>query len=228
MQFKIRASAVGDIMAYPDKDKLPAGAITYAEQWYLEQKYGRRQIAVTDQMQKGILVEEQSITLLTDHTNILFRKNKENLSNEWVTGTPDLISQDEVVDIKTAWDFWSFHKAEGVFTKSGLLTNYGWQLMAYMWLTGKEKSRLSYCLINTPEEMLLHMEYSARWKFQGMDENPDYEKYCQELRKLHTFDDIPKEKRVRLWELNFDKERIEQLKSRVELVRKYLKNTYND
>jgi len=226
--FKIRCSAIGKIMAYPDKDKLPVGAITYADEWHLEQKYGRRQIFVTDQVQKGIMVEEQSITLLTDHTNVLYRKNKENLYNEWLTGTPDIVNDDFVVDIKSAWDFWSFHKAEGVFTKSGLLTDYGWQLMGYMMLTGKKKAMLAYCLVNTPTEMVMSMEYSARWKFQGLDENPDYDKYCEELRKLHTFDDMPKEERVRLWNLAYDEERIQQLKSRVELVRKYLKEVYND
>ena len=100
--------------------------------------------------------------------------------------------------------------------------------MGYMMLTGKKKAMLAYCLVNTPAEMVMSMEYSARWKFQGLDENPDYDKYCEELRKLHTFDDMPKEDRVRLWNLAYDEERIEQLKSRVELVREYLKNEYND
>jgi len=221
--FKIRASAAGQIMASPTANKIPIGALTYADTWHIEQKYGRRAQVVTDQMQKGIVVEEKSITLLTDVTDVLYQKNKENLSNEWATGTPDIVNNDLVVDIKSAWDFHSFFKAEGVETKTGLLTGYGWQLMVYMWLTGKKRATLAYCLVDTPEDIYLGLEYSARWKFQGLDENPEYDKYCAELRKLHHFDDMPKEDRVRTWSLDYDEEKIEQLKNRVELIREYLK-----
>ena len=62
--FKIRASEAGKIMASPKKNELPVGAQTYLREWYISEKYGRRMPVRTDQMDKGIRCEEQSISLL--------------------------------------------------------------------------------------------------------------------------------------------------------------------
>ena len=224
--FKIRASEAGKIMASPKKNELPVGAQTYLREWYISEKYGRRMPVRTDQMDKGIRCEEQSISLLqlVEENQILYKKNDKNLTNKWATGTPDLLTDEEVLDIKTAWTFDTFWKAEGVHTKSGMLTDYGWQLMVYMWLTGLKNARLVYTLINTPEDTLIGLESAARWKFQGMDDNPEYDVYCKQLRKMHIFDDIRIDDRVRIWDLEYSEEHIDQLKARVELLQEAAEN----
>ena len=50
----------------------------------------------TDQMDKGIRCEEQSISLLqlVEENQILYKKNDKNLTNKWATGTPDLLTDE--------------------------------------------------------------------------------------------------------------------------------------
>lgn len=224
--FKIRASEAGTIMASPKKKEIPTGALTYLRKWYIEEKYGRRAPVLSDQMQKGIRCEEESISLLQEFEGHKTRylKNETNLRNSWATGTPDLLTDSEVLDIKTAWTIDTFWNAEGVYTKSGMLTGYGWQLMVYMWLTGKKSARLVYTLVNTPMDIVIGLTSSARYKFVGMDENPEYDRYCTQIEKMHNFDDIPTAEKIRTWELEYSEEHIEQLKNRVELMQEAAKN----
>lgn len=228
--FKIRASAAGKIMTNPrsKSETLSQTCITFLEEWHFGFKYGRIQDIVTDPMIKGRLVEEASITLLQKYekNKILYRKNEDHLSNDWATGTPDLVSKDEVVDIKSAWDFWTFQKAQGPYTKGGNLTDYGWQLMVYMWLTGKKKARLAYCLVNTPDYLVEGECMRQKFKFPGIDidSNEDYLSLCDNIRANHFVDDIPEQDRVKTWEVEYDESKIEALKDRVEECRNYIES----
>ena len=222
---KIRASAFGRVAASIDKpEKLPVGAQSYLHELFLQNEYGRRSSVISDEMSKGIECEEDSLTLLTDVTRRLYLKNEKNFEDDFFTGTPDAFSEDEVVDVKTPFTLSTFHQpSDTVFTKSGLLTSYGWQLMVYMHLTGKKKARLVYCLVNTPEWILNGKLYSLTYKFIGGEQSPEYEEHESMIRMMHTFDDIEKEKRVKQFTLEYDENMIEAAKIRVEACRKYYK-----
>jgi hypothetical protein len=93
-----------------------------------------------------------------------------------------------------------------------------------MWLTGKQKSLLVYCLVNTPLDMVQDEIRRAHWNANLLEESLDL---IDEVQKRHNFDHIPDNRRVKVFEVERDDEVIEQIKERVELCREYYETLYN-
>jgi hypothetical protein len=68
------------------------------------------------QMQKGKMQEKDSIVLLSFVKNILYEKNDVQISNDYLTGEPDVFAGPEIMqatvveDTKTVWDYPTFLK----------------------------------------------------------------------------------------------------------------------
>jgi hypothetical protein len=165
------------------------------------------------------MVEEDSLTLFSRHQGgKLFVKNKDTLSNEFVQGTPDIVTKDEVIDIKSSWDAFTFKKAS-----MALNDMYYWQLQGYMWLTGKKSARLAYCLINTPS-VIVEGEKRKLYYQMGIidDSDTDVVNAFRELEANHAFDNIPMNERVIIWEIPFDQDAINRLQNRIEECRAWM------
>ena len=149
--FKIRCSAIGQIMANSrTKGQLSKTAQSYAQEWVKEQIYGRRKDISSKYMTKGNIVEDESIDFLAEAQDYGFLvKNEQHFENDFLTGTPDVITKDEVIDMKNSWDCFTFP----LFAKELPNKDYWWQLQGYMALTGLSKAKLVYTLMNTPEEL---------------------------------------------------------------------------
>lgn len=147
-QFKIRASAVSDIMASPKKPRLiSAGAETYCQKWLKEQLYGMRIDHSNKYTERGINLEDQSIELLSTYLDTPLKKNEEFFEGDYITGTPDLLTDDRVIDIKTSWSFETHPLFSEVIPSKG----YMYQIQAYMHLTGLKKGSVCYMLLDNPE-----------------------------------------------------------------------------
>ena len=151
-RFKIRASGAGKIMTNARKktEILGETAKTYAKDWLIEQIYGVRREFSSKYTDKGNGMEDAAIAFAIKVLGLPFTmKNEESFSNDYMTGTPDLILDNEVLDIKCSWEAYTFPILEDkIPTKE-----YADQLQVYMALTGKKKARLVYVLLNTPEEL---------------------------------------------------------------------------
>ncbi len=217
---KIRCSKIGNIMSLPKlkKDKemglLSEGAKTYVNEAIKEQLFGRKKEFSNKYTIKGIGQEDVAIDLfgrVTGDDSLV--KNEQHFSNEFCTGTPDLITEDSIIDIKSSWDLWTFPLFEDKI-KTKL---YWWQLQGYMWLCDKQKAKLAYCLVDTPEA-LIEKEFNFR-KF-GVDE-AEHNELLKTIVRDMTFGDIKEENRVKVFNIERDDEAIEQIKDRVEACRRY-------
>lgn len=214
---KVRASQIGKIIATPRKagEVLSETAKTYVQDLVLEEKYGIKKEFSSRYTDKGNAVEEAGIALVNDVLNYKFiYKNYEFYENEWITGTPDVNTDEVLLDVKCSWDATTFP----FFDTDVPNKDYFYQLQGYMWLTGKQESILAYCLINTPFEMVEDEVRRAHWKFHLIDENEELRK---EVEFKHIFDHIPENKRVKYWFIRRDESVIEKIKERVELCRIY-------
>jgi hypothetical protein len=194
----------------------------YLEERFIALRYGRSKDMVNRYVTKGLNVEEDSLTLYSRFKNKFFIKNVESFSNEFLTGTPDIIEDDEIIDIKSSWDLWTFTKS-----KRNINRLYYWQLQAYMALTGKKFARLVYCLIDTPD--ILFQDELRRLQFKmGVidDSSPDFQDAAAALYKEHHFDDIPIAERVFEWRIERDDKAIENLYNRVKQCREYFKSLF--
>lgn len=194
---KFRASSLGDIMTEP-KEKteiLSKGAKTFIEKLAKEFVYGYNEVISGKYMDKGIIVEDQSIELynevfFTDH-----KKNTERKTNDWITGECDIFTPSKIIDIKSSWSLATFPATSDAGKDKG----YEWQGRAYMMLWNVDQFEIAYCMVNTPDELI---------KFE--DES------------LHYVDHIDPSLRVTTVQYQRDKSLEDKIKLKVEAARKYL------
>lgn len=222
-----RASSNGHLMVEPKtKSELIAqGVKTHLVDVFVSYKYGRKTEINTKYINKGLQVEEDSITLYSRAKKTFLKKNEVTLSNEFICGTPDLYlgksieEAEEIIDIKSSWDIFTFFRAKN----NPLNKMYYWQLQSYMALTGAKKSKLVYCLIDTPHAMIEDEKYKLRYKMGVIDpNNEDYINACNELERSMIYDDIPlTEKYFEIEVLRCDED-IERLYSRITTCREWM------
>ena len=108
---KIRCSAIGKIMTSPKSkgEVLSQTTKTYLHELAIEEIYGIRKEFSSRYTDKGNEVEDLSIALCNDVLDIGFiYKNEEHFSNDWITGTPDVNTNDILIDVKSSWDATTF------------------------------------------------------------------------------------------------------------------------
>lgn len=167
---------------------------TYCKEWMKAQIYGYQKEISNKYLEKGIQLEDVAIDRAIEWLDLPFvMKNEETFENEWAKGTPDLIVDDTVLDIKCSWDAYTFPLFEDEIPTS----DYFYQLQTYMWLTGKKNAKLVYVLLNTPDTVSMY------------ETQRDY-------------DSLDKKYRIKTFDIKFDETVIEKLKTRVELCREYI------
>lgn len=218
---KIRCSSLSKVMG---KTGLGKTGEKYLAEILASVKYGRSRELVTKYTQKGLLVEEDSFTLVSRVHKRFFTKNETNFTNDYITGTPDVVDGKIIRDTKSSWDIITFL---GMTPKTAIDT-YEWQLQGYMWLTDAETSFLDYALVNTPIALI---EKEKRYKAyeMGSDPNnpsPECQQAWEEIERLSVYDDIPLSERIRTIEVKRDDAKIEQIKNRVIVCREFMNKTW--
>ena len=220
---KIRCSSIGKIMTNPKTkgESLSQTTKTYLQELAVQEVYGIRKEFSSRYTDKGNEVEELSIALCNDVLNLGFiYKNEEHYSNEWITGTPDVNTNEILLDVKSSWDATTFP----FFDTELKNKDYFYQLQGYMWLTDKEECLLCYCLIDTPLQIVEDEIRREHWKQSLIEESLDLRAFVQ---AKHTFGHIPKEKRVKTFKIAKDDEVIEAIKTRIEECREYYNELIN-
>lgn len=210
--YKFRCSSLGHLMTEPrsKSEKLSESTKTHLIDCYISKVFDRRNEITNKFLEKGVMVEENSIDLLSLYTGNYYRKNKKRYVNDFIQGTPDIIEDQLVIDIKSNYDIYTFGRSRDIENKM-----YYWQLQGYMWLTGIEKAELVYCLVNTPEYLIKKEAINAVYKAGINPESEEYDKYLEELTKFYTYDDIDPSKRIITKTYTLDLESIERLKQRI-------------
>jgi hypothetical protein len=216
--YKFRASAVKNLMTQPkSKAAREAGELSqttksFLEEIYIEEQFGRKKPISSGPMEKGTIVESDSLDLVASVHDVKYFKNKERFENEFVAGTPDVVVEgDRIIDVKSSWDLWTFIKVnEKQATK-----DYYHQVLVYMWLNNLKKGSLNYVLVNTPDHIMEGESAKLAWRLgQEMAE--------EITRKNHTFDDIEPSKRLKEYHFEYNEEVVEEIKSKVIRSRQFL------
>jgi hypothetical protein len=221
----IRASSVGYLMTEPvTKADKEAGVLSKTAQKhlievYIAEKYGRKRDIQTKQMKKGIEAEQDSIDLLSMYLKLPFSKNEERFKNDFITGLPDIINGDTIIDIKSSYDLWTF--LGNIPDKLDNL--YYWQMQSYMWLTGTRSATIAYCLVNTPENIIEQEKYYLLKKMDVIsEESPEFIKEAMKLEFNMTFDDISINERILTFNVNRSEDDILRIENKVLKARTFL------
>mgnify|MGYP001978134333 CR=1 FL=1 len=116
---KIRCSSIGKIMtnARSKTETLSKTTISYLEEWTKEQIYSRRKEIFSKYLDKGNAVEVDSLDFIKTHLNYKqLEKNEESFENDFLTGTPDAILDDHIIDVKNSY----FRSSNRVLTSIGV------------------------------------------------------------------------------------------------------------
>lgn len=228
-----RCSSLGYLMTDPrskaDKDagNLSESAKTHLIDVFISNKYNRQTDIQNKYIKKGLMVEEDSITLYSRLTKKFYQKNERPLANEFIKGTPDLFigpdifTASHVIDIKSSFDIFTFFRNH----KGDLNDLYYWQIQGYMDLTGAKTGSIVYCLVDTPEVIISDEKRRLMWKMGvATSDNSDYLAACEELDSLLTYTDIPLGERMLEFAVERNQSDIDRMHERVKKARTYLQD----
>jgi hypothetical protein len=239
-----RASANGKLMPKPrlKSETLSQTTKTHLIELFDEKVYGRVKDINSKYLEKGLSVEESALTLYSRVTKTFHAKNEEYFNNDYVCGTPDIITEDRIIDIKSSWDLSTFRKAQ----HDKINPIYYWQLLTYMWLTGKQKATLAYCLVNSTSKIINDEKRKVSYNCNSIDleSDPEYIEKCKQIEVNHIFDinefvkenpafdfhidpnewsfDIPMKKRVHTIDIELVKEDAERLVDKIVECREWM------
>lgn len=226
-----RCSALGYLMTEPkskaDKDagNLSASAKNHLTDIYVSNKYGRQTDIQNKYIQKGLLVEEDSITLYSRVTKKFYKKNETSIDNGFIKGTPDLYIGNSIkeavhiIDIKSSFDIFTFFRN----INGNLNDMYYWQVQGYMALSGAKSASVAYCLVDTPAVIINDEKRKLMWKMGcATEENPEFIEACRELDRLLTYEDIPLHERLIEFQVERNDDDINLIYKKVEKARLHL------
>jgi len=209
-EFKIRASAGGKLLTAKGAVSKAQTPRSYQEEWLISEITGKKKEIDSKYLRRGIEMEAAAIKRVG--SNLV--KNEESFEDEYFTGTPDVITEDTVIDTKCSWNCFTFP----YFMKEPPI-GYIAQLQIYMHLTGRKKAKLAYCLENGTMEQINKLAWSKA-KEEGRDE-PTIENW-DEAEKDLNYDHLPEHLRIKAFELEYDQAMVDNIIEGVILGRKYV------
>jgi len=211
-QFKLRASSAGKMLTAKGATSKAETPKTFVKEWLISQLTGKRKTINSKYLRRGIETENQSIKRIGAD----LVKNEQYFENDYFTGTPDILTDEYVIDAKSSWDTFTFP-----FFMIEPPMDYVAQLQVYMELTGKRKAKLCYCLENGTEEQINTLAWQKA-KEAGADEMT-IEHYDEAESDLN-YDHLAEHLRIKTFEFEYNEEMIESLKESVIFGREYIAN----
>lgn len=218
--YLFHCSSIGKIMTNPRSG--PGLSETCKEHLlsiWIEQTWGRRKDFQNKYIEKGNMVEEDSLTLYSRATKTFYKKNQETFKNEFLIGTPDIIHNGSIKDIKSSWSIHTFYDN----FHEGINKGYDYQINGYMAIVPDiTEGALVYCLVNTPHVLIEQEKSKLRYKLGVIDADisPEYLEACEQIDKNSIFDDIPIDKRYIEFEIS--KRDMQPVYTRVKECRNFL------
>ncbi len=146
-----RCSSLAKLMTNPrnKSESLSETAKSYIKQLAKENFYGYTSKVETKQMRKGTEYEMESIALVNSvWFGSNFVKNQLRENQGYLSGHPDIITDDSIIDIKTSWSLETFPALPED------ADSYEWQVRGYMHLFNKPRASVIFCMIDTDDELL--------------------------------------------------------------------------
>ncbi|MEJ5105542.1 hypothetical protein [Chryseobacterium sp. MYb328] len=207
---------LGDLIKKRDaKPELSDGAKTYLNELFKDKVFDRSKEIQSKYLSKGISVEDENINQYNEVNRTFLIKNEKRLDNEFFDGEMDVI-EDILYEFKSSWDYSTFP----LFEEDVPNEDYYDQIQCYLDLTGLTKAKLVYGLVDTPDDLILDEKRKMAWKLGFLDGIP--EELDEEITKNMTYADIPKQARIKEFEIYKDEKRLELIKIMVKQARVYL------
>lgn len=225
----IHCSSLGKLLTNPkskadiEQNNLSATAKTHLIEVYAKELYDFRKELNNKYIAKGNEVEQDGIDTLSLQLRYPMEKNEEIFSNDFFVGTPDVITQNMVFDVKSSYDWITFLSN----IPSELDPMYVAQVNGYLDLLGYDTGYIAYVLLDTPESIRNKEKYYLLSSMNVIsEESPAFVKAWEEKEKNMIFSHHPIEERILLFEVKKDQELLERAKQKVIKARRFLEEFY--
>lgn len=151
-EIKFRCSSLGKLMTSPrsKSETISETAKSYIKSLVKEEYFGYKSQISSKEIEKGHQVEIENMEMYNQVFMTDFEKNRERRTNDYLSGEPDAIDGDVILDIKSPWSLETFPlTSEDADSKA-----YEWQMRGYMMLFDKPKAIIAYCMATTPEHLI--------------------------------------------------------------------------
>ena len=177
--------------------------IAYLMEWYswarVKKEPVSKEVIYIQYVEKGKDVESDSIELLSKVNGVKYTKNEERVSNEYLTGIPDIfvgetiMTANKISDIKSAWDYPTYLKKINLpVSKSN-----DYQIKGYMDITDATEGEICDCLVDAPARIMKDYYDSLLRKMPVISaESPEFVKEWEIMERSMSFSDIPYKQRV--------------------------------
>jgi hypothetical protein len=154
-EVNFRCSSLGRLMTEPKtkaEGPLSVGAKTYIRELAAQEIFGVEFEISSKEIEKGLLVEGESIALLNRVRGLSLEKNIERRKREGLTGECDLFDEARKRghDLKSSWSIRTFPICVADCEDRA----YEWQMRGYMALWAAPEWEVNYALIDTPEHLI--------------------------------------------------------------------------
>lgn len=193
---------------------------TYLDQWIKENLYKRRKEFSSKYTDKGNRVEPLALDFIAEVLDFgMLIKNEQNFENEYLTGTPDVITTKIIIDNKSPWDCFTFPLFE-----SKINEDYFYQGQGYMALTGINEYKLIYTLMDASEVEII--KEAQKYCYQNSIDMDD--EIIKQFTGKMTYSHMPNSLRIKVYEFKKDQSIIDRIYERVELCRVEIDKIMND
>jgi hypothetical protein len=223
--YKFRASSIAKLMVNPKKanEVLSETTKTFLNELYEDTIFGESPEVNTIEMQKGNIVENDAIALLRKVRQKFYQKHPEleELSNDYITGHPDIIDigEEKIIDIKCPFRVRTWFR----YTENDAIKNYYWQLLSYMWLTNYKKAEIAVCAVETPEHLIFEdLKTLGSYYKEQLLSPEEYQDWERKAYNLHNFNAINENDRIKFYNVKYNETDIDRLISRIKAAREYL------
>lgn len=224
-----QTETLNDLRIKSKQNELSEGAKTYCKRWVKQKLYNRYLPLDNKYVTKGLEVEEEAFTLLALELKLgMVFKNEERKTNDYMSGECDLYHNGIIYDNKASWSLETFPMFEDKPD-----TTYYWQGQGYMELWGADLFKLCYTLIDCPLHIL---ERELKWIENENDKqikasNLIFTKEAWKVAKEkffpnaeeYNFIEIPREKRVKIFDIPRNNNDICRIKDKAQLCKDYVK-----
>lgn len=250
--FKCRASKAGVIMTEPreKKNKFSETCLTYLKEWIVEKKYGRKKEFSSKQTEKGNLTQKEGLNLIQEvlfKDDVYVADNALTFEDEYKTGETDAVvlwkGKKLVIDNKSSFTLWTFPFTETEAANPIYIA----QKKVYIDLAKADAGKLCYTLNDTPYHIVeKELEYYRRNNdLLEISDIPESEAYDIIKNHVYTRDglnmyrhvlgtydtsdfiEIPKEKRVKAFDIEKDDDFIQRLHQRVIECRQWIADNWD-
>jgi hypothetical protein len=201
-EVNFRCSSLGRLMTEPTAaaakagEALSVGAKTYIRELAAQEIFGVEFEISSKEMEKGILVEPDSIALLNRVRGLSLEKNAERRRRDGLTGECDLFDtpRRRGHDLKSSWSLRTFPICVADCEDKA----YEWQMRGYLALWDADEWDVDYAMVDTPEHLI------------GYDPMP-----------LHVVGHIPEHMRLTTWTIKRDAAKEAAIFERIKHAREY-------